>query len=334
MKKAISLFLCLLFVFAVPAAVFAADGFAVNIKVDRETAGVGDEVTFTVSLTGAGSARSGSVEVIPGEGLEIVSGEMLTEDSTLSSFDLSKNKGVVAVSALRDFDGDFARITARMTEASADARSLEARVKLNPSGVEASGVGSVRLRGGEAKISGAVAAPGDEIKLDVTLSGLPGIKSLAVSDVACGEALEFKGAEWTLEGAVMSSWDEATGKGVAAFRQDTDVNGKILTLTFSVKDAAYGEYPVSLKVTSRSADGETAVLTASGTVTVQSDDVLIGDVNGDGDVTVKDVLIMRRFIAGLEDLDDETVARGDMNGDGEITVKDVLKARRLIAGLD
>ena len=59
-----------------------------------------------------------------------------------------------------------------------------------------------------------------------------------------------------------------------------------------------------------------------------------GDLNGDGEVTVKDVLVMRRFIAGLEELDDAAVATGDMNGDGELTVKDVLKARRVIAGLD
>ena len=59
-----------------------------------------------------------------------------------------------------------------------------------------------------------------------------------------------------------------------------------------------------------------------------------GDVDGDGDVTMKDVLIMRRYIAGLDELDDDTIARGDFDGDGEITTKDVLRARRIIAGLD
>ena len=59
-----------------------------------------------------------------------------------------------------------------------------------------------------------------------------------------------------------------------------------------------------------------------------------GDVNGDGDVTMKDVLLMRRYIAGLDDLDDAQLVLGDMNGDGDITMKDVLLARRYIAGLD
>ena len=59
-----------------------------------------------------------------------------------------------------------------------------------------------------------------------------------------------------------------------------------------------------------------------------------GDVNLDGDITMKDVLIMRRYIAGLDDLTDAEITRGDIDGDGDITMKDVLKARRIIAGLD
>ena len=59
-----------------------------------------------------------------------------------------------------------------------------------------------------------------------------------------------------------------------------------------------------------------------------------GDVNGDGDVTMKDVLLMRRYIAGLDDLTDAQIALGDMNGDGDVNMKDVLRARRIIAGLD
>ena len=202
---------------------------------------------------------------------------------------------------------------------------------MNPSGVEASGVGSVRLCGGEAKISDAVAAPGDEIKLDVTLSGLPEIKSLAVSDVVCGEALEFKGAEWTLEGAVMSSWDEATGKGVAAFRQDTDVNGKILTLTFSVKDAASGEYPVSLTVTTRSSDGKTTTLEATGTVTVQGADVLIGDVNGDGRINLSDLAAIKKLLAGATE-GTYVLANSDVNQDGKLNLGDLADIKKLLAG--
>ena len=59
-----------------------------------------------------------------------------------------------------------------------------------------------------------------------------------------------------------------------------------------------------------------------------------GDMDGDGEVTMKDVLVMRRYIAGLDELGDDAILIGDIDGDGDITMKDVLKARRIIAGLD
>ena len=63
-------------------------------------------------------------------------------------------------------------------------------------------------------------------------------------------------------------------------------------------------------------------------------DRLPGDMDGDGEVTMKDVLMMRRSIAGLDELDADVMLAGDIDGDGEITMKDVLAARRMIAGLD
>ena len=58
-----------------------------------------------------------------------------------------------------------------------------------------------------------------------------------------------------------------------------------------------------------------------------------GDIDGDGDITMKDVLSMRRYIAGLDEADDGMILLGDIDGDGDITIKDVLIERRKIAGL-
>ena len=56
-----------------------------------------------------------------------------------------------------------------------------------------------------------------------------------------------------------------------------------------------------------------------------------GDANGDSSVDMKDVLLMRKQIAGMDaELD---AAAADMDGDGEVTMKDVLLVRKLIAGI-
>ena len=74
------------------------------------------------------------------------------------------------------------------------------------------------------------------------------------------------------------------------------------------------------------------------TATFTSTAILWGDANGDGEITTKDVVLLRRFLANF---DDETgtstveIAIGaDVNGDGEITTKDVVLLRRYLANYD
>ena len=58
---------------------------------------------------------------------------------------------------------------------------------------------------------------------------------------------------------------------------------------------------------------------------------LKGDANGDGTINMKDVLGLRRFLAGL---DRELLGDGDANDDGAINMKDVLSLRRYLAAPD
>ncbi|MBR0303530.1 MAG: leucine-rich repeat protein [Clostridia bacterium] len=60
---------------------------------------------------------------------------------------------------------------------------------------------------------------------------------------------------------------------------------------------------------------------------------LSGDVNYDGEVTMRDVLLIRRAIAALVETDGDFSEVADVDGDGEATMKDVLMIRRMIAGL-
>ncbi|MBR3290345.1 MAG: carbohydrate-binding domain-containing protein [Clostridia bacterium] len=88
-------------------------------------------------------------------------------------------------------------------------------------------------------------------------------------------------------------------------------------------------------------------LTVTVTVTAATDDIsdtsdasdasdvsreyLPGDANDDGSVDMKDVLLIRKFIAGMVDSLNESAA--DYNADGSVDMKDVLLIRKFIAGL-
>ena len=59
-----------------------------------------------------------------------------------------------------------------------------------------------------------------------------------------------------------------------------------------------------------------------------------GDANGDAALNAKDVLLMRRWFAGLDEPTDAELSRCDINYDLESDYKDILKLRRYLAGLE
>ncbi len=63
-------------------------------------------------------------------------------------------------------------------------------------------------------------------------------------------------------------------------------------------------------------------------------DYLAGDVNGDGKVSVTDLVLIKRYIVKLIDLTEEQKTRGDINGDEKVTVTDLIKVKRIITKLD
>ena len=137
MKRVLSVLICFVLLCPLAVTVGAVDPFTVSVTPDKESAEVGDTAIFTVSLSGAAESSSGSIEVFPGDGIEIVSGEMIAANTSLSSYDLSKNKGVVAFSSQTVPNGNFARITVNLTGEVSDAWTLGVKVKLNPTGSEA-----------------------------------------------------------------------------------------------------------------------------------------------------------------------------------------------------
>ena len=65
---------------------------------------------------------------------------------------------------------------------------------------------------------------------------------------------------------------------------------------------------------------------------VENQGPLLGDMNGDGQLTVSDVTILVDIVLGTREISVQDFVRGDMNADGELTVSDVLKLVDIILG--
>lgn len=183
------------------------------------------------------------------------------------------------------------------------------------------------------------AIPGDTVEMNVSIADNPGIlgatltvsfqEGLTLTKATAGEA--FDALSMTKPGKFTSPcnfvWD---GQSI----EDSDIkDGVILTLTFAVsEDVASGtELAVNLSAGPFvDADLNSVTCTVNGgTVTVI--DYVPGDLNGDQEVNVTDVILARRHIAGgYEQNINEAAA--DMSADGEINITDVILLRRFIAG--
>ena len=76
-----------------------------------------------------------------------------------------------------------------------------------------------------------------------------------------------------------------------------------------------------------------AVKDASGNYVSYYPTVVYGDVNGDGEVTIKDLLILRKYILGTASLNDSYLQAGNANKDENgVTIKDILVLRKQLLG--
>ena len=176
---------------------------------------------------------------------------------------------------------------------------------------------------------------GDQIQVTVSVKNNPGIAGLAVSLKYDETALTLDGVKkGTLFSGFTSgknfAWDES---------ENVTEDGVLATFTFTVSEtASTGDY--TIEIIPRSCTNEdlddVELFVINGTVTVI--DFIYGDANGDQEIDMKDVVILRKYITNY-DYDIETssveVGRGaDANGDGDIDMKDVVILRKYITNYD
>ena len=186
-------------------------------------------------------------------------------------------------------------------------------------------------------VGNAVATPGSQVEVIVSLKNNPGIMGAVISlnfdpsiklvDVRVGGAL-----------STLSFTPPANTPGTCTFVWDgtytADTNsGILLTLTFEIPEDAVAGSSYELSVTASKDNmldenlASVDVVTIDGAITVKEE--ISGDVNGDGVANVSDVLLFRRYLDGGYGITlDETSA--DINGDGAVNEDDLAALRALV----
>lgn len=90
-----------------------------------------------------------------------------------------------------------------------------------------------------------------------------------------------------------------------------ETSSLIIVKAVSTEDSSkYGEFAISIK-----------------------QNTLIGDTNGDGNVTIADATELQKYLANIVDFDDKQLAVADTNGDGNVDIQDATQIQKYLAQL-
>ena len=88
----------------------------------------------------------------------------------------------------------------------------------------------------------------------------------------------------------------------------------------------------NLALNMESKGNKVAVYDPNGNLVKTVDIVIFGDVNGDGKVTIKDIMLTNRNILKKISLNGEYLEAADVNKDGKVTIKDIMLIKNSILG--
>ena len=167
---------------------------------------------------------------------------------------------------------------------------------------------------------------------------------------AWGEAPFFdvtvpEGANYTIDHTAWNRWEVESGDSDTMEPSDTfDNEAYVYYQYFEIVPNEGCVFAESVTVT---INGDTAFLANSGVsesmdyfwvytidFTVEAPNQgIIGDTDGDGEVTTADALLALRYIMELEKIDEAQLALADVDGDGEVTMSDCLLIQRYAIGV-
>ncbi len=129
------------------------------------------------------------------------------------------------------------------------------------------------------------------------------------------------------DGYILSS-DSLKDVSVKALNKEVTVTASFSTDYPSVYIYEINETTIGIKVdTDNNGTYETELETDSG------DDILLGDVNLDGKLNVKDATAVQKHLASIAILDQQGLSVADFNGDNKVNIKDATAIQKKIAGL-
>lgn len=109
--------------------------------------------------------------------------------------------------------------------------------------------------------------------------------------------------------------------------------GELFYISVKVPEGVSGTFPIWLRNTILTSTDEEELYAIDALSNVTVTNIIKGDANNSGDITIADVVVTAKYIL-FQDPDPFNLEAADMNGDGKITITDVVKIANLILDQD
>lgn len=149
--------------------------------------------------------------------------------------------------------------------------------------------------------------PSTEETTETTTETTTSLESTTVtSNTSADTSEETSSAETTTVTAFLSSEDSTT----------------TTTTTTTATTTSAAEYTTSESSMSLTETTVTTETSSETTTTSSEDESIVGDINGDGEITVIDIIILRKYLLGISDESVKFSEAFDCNGDGSVNIFD------------
>ena len=186
-------------------------------------------------------------------------------------------------------------------------------------------------------VSGSKATTGKDVTVTVSIAKNTGIAGYSYDINYDEDAMTLKSV--TAGELLVGAGQISTNKNVVNWYTTDNITGDgiLMKLVFTVNsETKDGMYPVSISLH----DGKNNLVDEKGNFVnanyvagqVEVTSGMIGDLNGDEDITIADVVILNRHVLGKEKLADTQYTFADINGDGDVTIADVVILNRVVLG--
>lgn len=191
-------------------------------------------------------------------------------------------------------------------------------------------------------VGSATGKPGETVDIKVSIENNPSITALQVKIGYSSEDLELteiidnslfdspiSHSKYLTANPQTISWHSTNS-------DDLSDNGTFVTLRFKLKPGAKdSSVTLSYKKSNvfNSSFDEFDFQVVNGMVYVMNSAIMLGDVDGDGNVEIRDATWIQRHVALMEIPIEAHKATADVDGDGEITLMDATSIQRYLANL-